>query len=62
MACGDKEACPKGGRPEYRNGPQYELVQGKQQGDRMTVKNEKACGYGLYAGRSGARFQGGAPI
>ena len=47
--CGDKEACPKGGRPEYRNGPQYELVQGKQQGDRMTVKNEKACGYGLFA-------------
>ena len=49
MACGDKEACPKGGRPEYRNGPQYELVQGKPQGDRMHAKNEKACGYGLYA-------------
>ena len=30
MACGDKKACPKGGRPEYRNGPQYELVQGRQ--------------------------------
>lgn len=49
MACGDKEACPKGGRPEYRNGPQYELVQGKQQGKRMTEKNEKACGHGVYA-------------
>ena len=49
MACGDKKACPKGGRPEYRNGPQYELVNGKQQGDRMTEKNEKACGHGVYA-------------
>ena len=44
MACGDKKACPKGGRPEYRNGPQYELVFGKRQGDRMKKKNEKACG------------------
>ena len=49
MACGDKKACPKGGRPEYRNGPQYELVNGKQQGDQMTEKNEKACGHGVYA-------------
>jgi hypothetical protein len=49
MACGDKKACPKGGRPEYRNGPQYELVFGKRQGDRMKKKNEKACGHGSFA-------------
>ena len=28
LAIGDGEACPKGGRPEYRNGPQYENGRG----------------------------------
>ena len=45
MVHGDKSVCPKGGRPEYRNQPWYELVSGKQQGDRM---NEKANGSGVY--------------
>ena len=62
MACGDKEACPKGGRPEYRNGPQYELVQGKPQGDRMHAKNEKACGYGLYADEPCVKERSSTPL
>mgnify|MGYP006092253039 CR=1 FL=1 len=46
MAHGDKSVCPKGGRPDYRNQPWYELVSGKQQGDRM---KEKAHGSGAYS-------------
>ena len=38
---------PKGGTPEYRNGPQYKLVYGVPQGERMGEK--KRYGYGGYA-------------
>ena len=38
---------PKGGTPEYRNGPQYKLVYGVPQGERMGEK--KRYGYGSYA-------------
>ena len=38
---------PKGGTPEYRNGPWYKAVYGKKQGDRMGKK--KKYGYGSYA-------------
>ena len=40
---------PKGGTPEYRNGPWYKTVYGKRQGDRMGA--EKAYGHGPYADR-----------
>ena len=49
MFIGDKEACPKGGRPEYRNGPWYQQVMGKKQGDRMKQSSAKACGWGSHA-------------
>ena len=49
MVNGDKEVCPKGLRPEYRNGPWYKAVQGKLQGDRMTEEKAKACGHGSHA-------------
>ena len=39
---------PKGGTPEYRNGPWYKAPHGKKQGDSMGAK--KAYGYGSYAG------------
>ena len=38
---------PKGGTPEYRNGPWYKAPHGKKQGDSMGAK--KAYGYGSYA-------------
>ena len=38
---------PKGGRPEYRNGPWYKSVNGKRQGERMRKKN--AFGHGPYS-------------
>jgi len=38
---------PKGGTPEYRNGPWYKKVNGKKQGDRMGRK--RAFGAGAYA-------------
>ena len=49
MVNGDKEVCPKGYNAEYRNGPWYKPVQGKEQGARMTEENEKACGHGAFA-------------
>jgi hypothetical protein len=47
LAIGDSEACPKGGRPEYRNGPQYERSLGKEQGAKMRDENKGACGWGV---------------
>ena len=41
---------PKGGTPEYRNGPQYKNLYGKRQGDRCGKK--KKFGYGAYAAKS----------
>ena len=52
LAIGDGEACPKGGRPEYRNGPQYEQALGKQQGDRMREENKGECGWGAHKNES----------
>eukprot|EP00966_Prymnesium_polylepis_P102816 2381899-Prymnesium_polylepis.1 len=47
MAKGDKERCPKGGWPEYRNGEWYKQVLGQDQGDRME-ENEGRYGYGAH--------------
>jgi hypothetical protein len=40
MATGDAESRPKGGRPEYRNGPHAKptCLQGKKTGSFMTIK------------------------
>jgi hypothetical protein len=48
MAISDGEVCPKGGRPEYRNGPQYQKSMGKAQGDTMRDDNKGACGWGAH--------------
>lgn len=40
MAKGDKERCPKGGWPEYRNGPWFKQIFGHDQGDLVTAENE----------------------
>ena len=40
-------SAPKGGTPEYRNGPWYKKVGGKAQGDWLGKK--KQFGYGAYA-------------
>ena len=41
---------PKGGSPEYRNGPWYKLVHGRGQGDRMrSAKKKQKFGSGPYA-------------
>jgi hypothetical protein len=45
---GDKSV-PKGGRPEYRNGPQYKSVLGKRQGDRMLQAQRNTFGQGPYS-------------
>ena len=42
-------SAPKGGTPEYRNGPWYKAVHGKKQGNSMGDK--KAYGYGAYANK-----------
>lgn len=47
-ARGDRSV-PKGGRPEYRNGPWYKKVNGTRQGDRMRKAGQKAHGHGPYS-------------
>jgi hypothetical protein len=49
LSTGDREKCPKGGRPEYRNGEQYKRVSGRRQGDMMTEANAKEFGWGAHA-------------
>jgi len=53
-AQGDK-AIPKGGRPEYRDGPQFKSVGGKRQGQRMCKAPQQAFGRGAFS-KSKYRF------
>ena len=48
MATGDVESRPKGGRPEYRNGPHAKpsILGGKKHGSFMTKKTKKKFGWG----------------
>ena len=47
-ARGDKSV-PKGGRPEYRNGPWYKQMGGKKQGERMRKAKKNLFGQGPYS-------------
>ena len=47
-ARGDK-SIPKGGRPDYRDGPQFKSVGGKRQGQRMRKAPLQAFGRGAFS-------------
>ena len=48
MSKGDKAKCPKGGWPEYMNGPWYRQILGIDQGDRMREENQGKYGHGAF--------------
>ena len=57
MATGDVESRPKGGRPEYCNGPHAKpTLRGKKQGSFMTEETKKQFGWGN-RGNSSFRYR-----